>query len=347
VDAPAVAAAGEEEDGDESGFSLTPFGEPMKTLKKSSPLCACLLLALALAFALPCVTNADEVKNPARKFATPEEAIAALDSATSSADTNALRSILGPAADDLQNPDRTQAMTELKAFSSALDQTNHLNRISDTFVVLELGDDLWPFPVPIVKKDGGWFFDTEVGKDELLNRRIGKNELSTIPVMRAYVDAQREYAGSDHDGDDVLEYAQRLVSSPGKEDGLYWPPESDADISPLGPLVAFAQIEGYSPEVRAEDEDERGPYHGYYFMILTRQGKHAPGGKYNYITNGNMIGGFAMIAWPARYGDSGIMSFIVNQQGRVYQKDLGPRTSKIARKMTEYDPEPTWQLSRD
>jgi hypothetical protein len=161
------------------------------------------------------------------------------------------------------------------------------------------------------------------------------------------VDAQREYASSDHDGDEVLEYAQRLVSSPGKQDGLYWPPESEEDLSPLGPLVAFAQLEGYSPEVREEDEVERGPYHGYYFKILTRQGKHAPGGKYSYITNGNMIGGFAMVAWPASYGDSGIMTFVVNQQGRVYQKDLGPRTLKIARKMSEYNPDSTWQLSRD
>jgi hypothetical protein len=210
-----------------------------------------------------------------------------------------------------------------------------------------LGDDLWPFPVPIVKKDGGWFFDTDAGKDELLNRRIGKNELAAIPAMRAYVDAQRDYAGKDHDGDEVLEYAQRLVSSPGKEDGLYWPPAFDGDVSPLGPLVAYAQAEGYSPELREEEEAERGPFHGYYFKILTRQGKHAPGGKYNYVTNGNMIGGFALVAWPAEYGDSGIMTFIVNQQGRVYQKDLGPTTSKIAQKMSTYDPDPTWKVSPD
>jgi hypothetical protein len=215
------------------------------------------------------------------------------------------------------------------------------------FVILELGYDLWPFPIPIVKKDGGWFFDTSVGKDELLNRRIGKNELATLPVMRAYVDAQREYASADRDDSEVLKYAQRLVSSPGKHDGLYWPPESDEDESPLGPLVAFAQVEGYSPEMREEDEVERGPYHGYYFKILTRQGKHAPGGKYNYVINGNMIGGFALVAWPAAYGDSGIMTFIVNQRGRVYQKDLGPRTSKIARKRSEYDPDPSWKVSPD
>src|SRR5262249_29254494 len=151
-------------------------------------------------------------------------------------------------------PDRIQATNEVKTFSSALAQTNHLERVSDKLVLLEVGDDLWPFPVPIVKKDGGWVFDTEAGKDVLLSRRIGKNELATLPVMRAYVDAQREYASTDHDGGGVLEYAQRLVSSPEKHDGLYWPPESDDDLSPLGPLVAYAQAEGYNPELREEDE---------------------------------------------------------------------------------------------
>jgi hypothetical protein len=322
----------------------------MKTLKKpSAPHCNSFvrhaILLAALAFGFPCATDAETIA--ARKFATPEEAVVALGSATATGDTNALRAVLGPSAEDLVNPDRIQAKTELKTFSSALEQTNHLIRVSDTFVVLELGDDLWPFPVPIVKKDGSWYFDSEVGKDELLNRRIGKNELSTLPVVRAYVDAQREYASMDRDGDEVLEYAQRLVSSPGKRDGLYWPPDSDADISPLGPLVAFAQVEGYSPEMREEDEQQRGPFHGYYFKILTRQGKNAPGGKYSYITNGNMIGGFAMVAWPADYRGTGVMTFIVNQQGRVYQKDLGANTAKVARKMKAYDPDPTWSVSPD
>jgi hypothetical protein len=280
-------------------------------------------------------------------FASPEEAVASLRLATASADTNALRFILGPTAEDLLNPDRVQSTNELKTFNAALMQTNRLVHVSDTLIVLELGDDLWPFPVPIVKKNGGWFFDTDAGKDELLNRRIGNNELGTIPVMREYVDAQREYASSDHDGDQVLEYAQRLVSSPGKEDGLYWPPAYDGDVSPFGPLVAYAQVEGYSPELREEDETERGPFHGYYFKILTRQGKHAPGGKYNYVINGNMIAGFAMVAWPAEYRGSGVMTFIVNQKGRVYQKDLGPATAKIARKMSAYDPDPTWEVARE
>jgi hypothetical protein len=283
----------------------------------------------------------------AQVFASPEAAVAALRLATVSADSNALRTILGPASEDLLNPDRVQATNELTTFGAALVATNHLVHISDKRIILELGDDLWPFPVPIVRTNGGWFFDTAAGKDELLSRRIGKNELATIPVMRAYVDAQREYASIDRDGDDVLEYAQRLVSSPGKHDGLYWPPAYDGDESPLGPLVAYAQAQGYSPEQREEDEAERGPYHGYYFKILTSQGKHAPGGKYDYVINGNMIGGFALVAWPAEYGESGVMAFIVNQQGRVYQKDLGEKTAKIVKKMRAYDPDPSWKLSAD
>ena len=306
---------------------------------------ASLLVTLAVAFQFR--VYAEKTETTGKRFASPEEAIAALRTATASADTNALRIILGPAADDLQNPDRIQATNELKSFSSALAQTNHLLRISDTRIILELGDDLWPFPVPLVKKDADWFFDTDAGKDELLSRRIGTNELGTIQVMRAYVDAQREYSSIDHDGDEVLEYAQRLASSPGKEDGLYWPPKFEGDMSPLGPLVAFAQTEGYIPELREEDEVERGPFHGYLFKILTRQGKHAPGGKYNYVINGNMIGGFALLAWPAEYGESGIMTFIVNQQGRVYQKDMGQGTSKSARKMSTYDPDPSWKISPD
>ena len=324
-------------------FNSKPIHEIMKT--RFLLLSATLLVGLV--FGLASATCAEKKENTGKKFASPEEAVAALSVATAAADTNALRTILGPAADELINPDRIQATDELKTFSSALAETNHLVHVSDTLVVLELGDDFWPFPVPIVKKDGGWFFDTDAGKDELLSRRIGRNELATVPVMRAYVQAQREYAGTDHDGDDVLEYAQRLVSSPGKHDGLYWPSDFDGEESPLGPLVAYAQVEGYSPELRAEDEAERGPYHGYYFKIITGQGKHAPGGKYNYVTNGNMIGGFALVAWPAEYGDSGIMTFIVNQQGRVYQKDLGAQTSRLAKRIKAYDPDSSWTLSPD
>jgi hypothetical protein len=197
-----------------------------------------------------------------------------------------------------------------------------------------------------VKREGQWYFDTEGGKEELLNRRIGRNELAVLQTVRAYVDAQREYAMKDRDGDEVLEYAQKFRSSPGRKDGLYWPADLDGEISPLGPFVAEAQEQGYGRRSREEGDDPQ-PFHGYYFKILTRQGRHAPGGKYDYLINGNMIGGFAMVAWPAEYGESGIMSFIVNQQGRVYQQDLGARTPTIVRRMKEYDCGPGWQASPD
>jgi hypothetical protein len=209
-----------------------------------------------------------------------------------------------------------------------------------------VGADYWPFPVPIINRNGRWLFDTEAGKEELLRRRIGQNELSTLAVMRAYVDAQREYASKDRDGDEVLEYAQKITSSPGKTDGLYWPEELNGELSPLGPWVAEAQTEGYFADPSAPQEGPQA-FHGYYFRILTRQGSHAPGGKYDYIINGNMILGFALVGWPADYGDSGIMTFIVNQQGRVYQKDLGKNTAKIVKKMQAYDPDPSWQISSD
>jgi hypothetical protein len=200
--------------------------------------------------------------------------------------------------------------------------------------------------VPLIREAGGWYFDTEAGKQEILSRRIGKNELATLQVVRAYVDAQREYASRDRDGDEVLEYAQKLGSTAGRRDGLYWASDFDGQVSPLGPLVAQAHGEGYALEAKGDDA-LREPFHGYYFKILIGQGKHAPGGKYDYIINGNMIGGFGLVAWPAEYGESGIMTFIVNQQGRVYQKDLGPKTGKLAATISRYDPDGSWVVSPD
>jgi hypothetical protein len=307
------------------------------------------LLSVVILLGLPIASPADTGKT----FPTPEAAVSALKQATSTENANALREIFGPAAADIQNPDRVQATNEFNAFTSALNETNRLVHESDTKYVLEVGTNAWPFPIPIAKKGGRWFFDTEAGEEEILNRRIGHNELDVLSVMRAYVDAQREYASKDRDGDQVLEYAQKLASSPGKTDGLYWPIELNGEMSPFGPLVAEAQEEGYfgkkSGPGTASSPQNKGPepFHGYYFKILTRQGKHAPGGKYNYIINGNMIGGFAMVAWPAEYGESGIMTFIVNQQGRVYQQDLGENTARIARKMSDYDPDSKWRPSKD
>jgi len=177
----------------------------------------------------------------------------------------------------------------------------------------------------------------------VINRRIGRNELDVLDTIRTYVQAQREYASADRDGDEVLEYAQRFASKEGTKDGLYWPQDLDGSISPLGPFVAEAGAEGY----RKKTGTERTAFHGYYFRILTRQGSHAPGGAYDYIINSNMIGGFALIAWPAEYDETGVMTFIVNQQGRVYQKDIGANTAKTAESLELYDPDKTWAPSRE
>jgi hypothetical protein len=278
-------------------------------------------------------------------FATPEEAVAALVAAADQPGSNALHSLFGAAAPAMESPDQAQAANEQKAFARSLKQGTQIVRESDSRCVLEVGDRHWPYPIPILKKDGRWFFDTEAGKEEVLNRRIGKDEWDTLHVLHACVEAQREYASEDRDGSELLKFAQRFTSTPGNKDGLYWPPDPGGELSPLGPLVAKAQGPGYEKQPQEAQAGE--PFHGYYFKILTRQGPHAPGGKYDYIINGNMIAGFAFVAWPAVYGQSGIMTLMVNQQGRVYQKDLGPKTAKLAEAMTEYDPDKTWTVSPD
>jgi hypothetical protein len=301
-------------------------------------------LLLALMLIVPFKSVASEEMGQA--FSTPQAAVSALTLAMNSHDSAQLRKIFGPAAEDLQNPDRVQATNEMETFAKALNTTNQLVRESEMRYALNVGADAWPFPVPIIEKSGQWYFDTDEGKEELLNRRIGRNELDVLKSMRAYVDAQREYASQDRNGDGVLEYAQRISSSPGKKDGLYWPMDLDGSMSPLGPLVAEAQTEGYRAQVNGQ-ETSRTPFHGYYFKILKRQGSSAPGGSYNYVINGRMIAGFALIAWPADYGNSGVMTFIVNQQGRVYQRDLGADTSRVASAMEEYNPGKGWVRSRD
>ena len=313
----------------------------MNSLKRLSQ--STLSVALVLALGAVVAASAADI---GKTFATPEEAVAALVAAASAEDTNAFRVIFGPSAADIQNPDRVQAADELSQFNAAVKQSKRIVHESDSKCVLEIGDNAWPFPIPIVKKDVRWFFDTAAGKDELINRRIGKNELATLRAVRAYVEAQRVYASKDHDGDEVLEFAQKFRSTPGTKDGLYWPQDLDGELSPLGPLVAEAQAQGYGGKAKEKGAAPE-PFHGYFFKVLTRQGKAAPGGSYNYIINGNMIGGFALVAWPVEYGETGIMTFIVNQQGRVYQNDLGPKTANTAATMKEYNPDKTWTVSPD
>jgi hypothetical protein len=284
--------------------------------------------------------------DPARSFSSPDEAVTALTSAVRAHDNVALHSIFGAGAEILTNPDAIQATNEYGAFVAALNETNRVVRESETRCVLEVGHNLWPFPVPITQKDGRWFFDIAAGKKELLDRRIGRNELETLGVVRAYVQAQREYASRDRDGDEVLEYAQKFRSAPDLKDGLFWSPLIDGEISPLGPLVADAQATGYDVSPRNVESKPR-PFHGYFFKILTRQGKSVPGGDYDYVINKNMIGGFALVAWPAVYGDSGIMTFVVNQQGRILQKDLGPKSAQVAAGFKTYNPDASWTASAD
>jgi hypothetical protein len=274
-------------------------------------------------------------------FDTPQAAVNALVVATSNHDTNALHSIFGPAGHELISPDVVQATEDYKMFVQRLTEKTQLINRSESNAMLEIGADAWPFPIPLVKADGQWFFDTATGTEEILTRRIGRDEMGAINVCQAYVEAQREYASQDRLGDGVPAYAQFLRSTPGTHDGLFWPPKPGEDLSPLGPLVAQARVEGYHRTAKILN-DELAPYHGYYFKILTREGKHAPGGKYDYIINGRMIAGFGLVAWPAEWGNTGVMTFTVNQQGKVFQKNLGPKTAKIASAMTTYDPDDTW-----
>ena len=299
--------------------------------------------ALALALSAPLAVSAAGI---GKTFATPEAAVAEFLTAASTQDTNAFRVIFGPVGVAIQNPDRVQAANELRAFNAAVNQQQRLVPQSETKCVLEIGTNAWPFPVPIVKRNGQWFFDTEAGKEEIFNRHIGQNELATLQSVRAYVEAQREYASKDRDGDEVLEYAQKFRSTPGTKDGLYWPADLDGESSPLGPLVAEAQEQGYGRKPREEGAAPQ-PFHGYYFKVLTRQAKAAPGGRYDYVINGNMIGGFALVAWPAEYGETGIMTFIVNQQGRVYQQNLGATTAKAVGTMKAYNQDKAWTVSTD
>jgi hypothetical protein len=289
------------------------------------------------ALALPLRASAADEQT----FASPQDAVNALVTAAQSDDTNAMHSIFGPVGQELISPDVVQATEGFKMFVQHLTEKVQLVTNSDSNVTLEIGMDGWPFPIPLVKQDGQWFFDTAAGKQEILARRVGRDEMGAIDVCNAYVEAQREYASEDRMGDGVLAYAQFLRSTPGTHDGLFWPTNSGGELSPLGPLVAQARVEGYHRTAKMLN-DEQAPYHGYYFKILTRQGKHASGGKYNYIINGRMIAGFALVAWPAEWGNTGVMTFIVNQQGRVFQKNLGPKTVKLASAMTTYDPDDTW-----
>jgi hypothetical protein len=285
---------------------------------------------------------------PPTLFPTPDDAMLALAAAGKANDRAALAKLFGSQSDDLLSGDPIEDANDLEEFHAEVQETVALRKDSEARYTVLLGTDKFPFPLPIVRQDTQWLFDTKAGLDELFNRRIGENELSAIATCRAYVLAQWEYfTEGDHDNDSVAEYAQRLLSRPGERDGLYWETTEGEKPSPFGKLISDAKAEGYSVARRADRPagSPRGfPYHGYHFRVLRAQGPHAPGGAYDYIINGNMIAGYAFVAYPDKWGASGVMTFIVNQQGRVYQKNLGAGGAATASAMTEFDPDPSWKL---
>jgi Protein of unknown function (DUF2950) len=301
----------------------------------------CRALALALALLLGTgLALAAPVAPKARAFTSPEEATKAFVDALRAGDTNALLAILGPDARPLiSSGDEVADWEQRDRFLKSYDEANRLVPDGDRAVALHVGKDDWPFPIPLVKSGSTWRYDTRAGREEILSRRVGQNELSTIQTCLAYVDAQREYYERNPQETSLLQYAQRISSSKGKRDGLYWD-SATGEPSPLGPLVAEAQHAGYAV---ARSGGKPIPYHGYYYRILTAQGPAAPGGAYSYLARGQMIGGFALVAYPAQWGSSGVMTFIVNHEGVVYEKNLGAKTAEIAASMKTFNPDSTWK----
>ena len=277
-------------------------------------------------------------------FNTAEDAAKALVEAVRAGSRKRVLEIVGPASQSwLVTPDDVADRAEWQVFLAAYDRKNAIVKAGDNKAVLNVGDDDWPFPAPIVRKSGRWSFDAAAGREEILNRRVGRNELDTIQTLLAIVDAQREYAADDADGNGLKDYAARFASAPGKKDGLYWETAQGESPSPLGPLVAKAVREGYGTKVKSGKVE---PYHGYLFRMLTAQGPHAPDGEYDYMVNGRLFGGFAVIAYPAEYGNSGVKTFMVNHEGVVYEKDLGTGTTAQAEKIRRFDPDKTWMPVR-
>lgn len=301
----------------------------MMILKSIGRVASTVLGAIA---AVALLTSASQAQ---QAYPTPEGAAAALAEAVKSGTRRAILKVLGNAgADILESGDEVADAEMRQRFLSAYDARNSIRTEENKKATLILGADDFPFPIPLVNSRTGWEFDTAAGRREVLYRRIGRNELDAIQTCLAFVDAQNEYAEKDRTGEGAGVYAQRVVSTPGKKDGLFW--RDDSDPSPLGELMAQASAEGYKAEQAA-------PYHGYYFRIMRGQGSDAPGGALSYVVKGKMIGGFALIAYPAEYGNSGIMTFMVNHAGTVYEKDLGDRTLRIVGRMLLFDPDHTWK----
>jgi len=295
---------------------------------------------------LPATLHAAE-PNPRdgeQTFASSDVAITALQAAVAANDRAALRKLFGREFSSLLTGDAVQDANNTKRFATAMAQSCHPVKDGDDKITIQVGPNDWPMPIPLVQVEGQWYFDTAAAKEEIINRHVGKDELHAIGVCRAYVIAQRQYASEDVMRDGVLAYAQHLKSSLGKRDGLYWVSVANELVSPFGPLVAKAEAEGYV--VHAQGTGPH-PFHGYYFRILTRQGSAAPGGKMGYLSHGNLMGGFALVAYPEKWDQSGIMTFIVNQDDKVYQRNFGEKTSQLAGEMKEYNPDSEWTLVSD
>ncbi len=270
-----------------------------------------------------------EPELPAMRFESPDAAAMALIEAAGDEDRGVLFAVLGSEIASLTSGDPVADAADRRRFVELAEEGAHLEEEDEESAILVVGPDDWPFPIPLVKDDAGWYFDTEAGLEEILDRRIGLNELYALAAARAYVAAQLEYAAADANADGRADYAQYLLSSEGQRDGLYWPTAEGEPESPLGPLVADAVDEGYDDE---RGEDGPRPFHGYFFKILTGQGASAPGGARSYVRDGKLVDGFGLVAWPATYGNSGIMTFQVNQRGMVYEADLGEDTARSPRR---------------
>ena len=296
--------------------------------------------ALAGTLLVAACSNSRPAESSPRHFATPEDAVRALTETVKSGKLDELLTYFGPDGRDLvASSDPATGRRNQEVFIAAASEEWHLEDLGPTTKELVVGNEDWPFPIPLVKDADGWRFDAAAGKEEVLARRIGRNELAVIDICRAYVGAQREYARSGHDGGKPGAYARTFNSDPGKQNGLYWPAKRGAPRSPLGDLVASAASDGADLASRKE----AAPFHGYHFRILTAQGPAAPGGEMDYVKNGAMTGGFALVAWPAQYDATGIMTFVVAADGTVLEKDLGPDTATAVKAITRYDPDPSWQ----
>jgi hypothetical protein len=306
------------------------------------------LVAATVLFFIFGVGTGVYAKSPSQKvFSSPEEAFQAVIDGVKADDTRSLLIIFGPGSRKIiRSGDPVEDLEGREWFIKRYEEKNRLAKTPDR-VTLYLGNDEWPFAIPLVKTEGGWRFDTEAGKREILARRIGKNELNAIQVCLAYVDAQKEFAQRKaRQGEGLPEYAQRLVSTPGNQDGLYWEAGAGEEPSPMGPLFAAAREEGYGGTRLVNHPGPGGgqpiPYHGYFYRILKAQGEHAPGGARDYVAGGKMTGGFALVAYPARYCSSGVKSFTINQDGLVYQKNLGKNSREAAHALKAFDPDPSW-----